>query len=255
MYYYKTFMIALGMSLALVGFAQAEEAKDDANIAVIKKELKAMLGGEEPDSITKTPLAGLYEVTVGSEVVYISADANYMVYGNLIDRKNQVDLTRQTKEKLAAKMNGTRKEALASADASKPISYKAKDEKTVLTIFTDIDCPYCLKIHNEVPALNKQGITVNYLMFPRAGVGSASFKKSVSSWCADNPNDALTKAKNREKIPEKTCDNPVETQYELGKKLGVTGTPALITANGELIPGYVPAAKLAPKLLADTSKK
>lgn len=254
MYYYKTFIIALGMSLALVGFAQAEEAKD-ANIAVIKKELKAMLGGEEPDSITKTPLAGLYEVTVGSEVVYISADANYMVYGNLIDRKNQIDLTRETKKKLVVKMNGVRKAALSSADASKPISFKAKDEKTVLTIFTDVDCPYCAKIHKEVPELNKQGITVNYLMFPRAGVGSASFKKSVSAWCADNQNDALTKAKNHEKIPEKTCDNPVAAQYELGKKLGVTGTPALITANGELIPGYIPAAQLVPKLLADHSKK
>lgn len=253
MYYYKTLILALGVSLAFVGFAQAEEAKD-VNVAVIKKELKEMLGGEEPDSITKTPLAGLYEVTVGPEVVYISADAKYMVYGNLIDRKNQIDLTRQTKEKLATKMNGTRKAALAGADASKPISYKAKDEKTVLTIFTDIDCPYCLKIHNEVPELNKQGITVNYLMFPRAGVGSPSFKKSVSSWCADDQNAILTKAKNRETIPEKTCDNPVEAQYELGKKLGVTGTPALITSTGELIPGYIPAAKLAPKLLADIKK-
>jgi thiol:disulfide interchange protein DsbC len=254
MYHSKILSIVLGLSLALVGFAQAESAAD-ANVAVIKEALKEMLGGEEPDSVIKTPFEGLYEVIVGSDVVYISADAKYLFYGNLIDRKNQLDLTRQTKEKLAVKMNGTRKTALASADASKAISYKAKDEKTVLTIFTDIDCPYCSKIHKEVPELNKQGITVNYLMFPRAGVGSPSFKKAVSAWCAEDQNAALTKAKERKAIPEKSCDNPVEAQYKLGQKLGVTGTPALITASGELIPGYVPAAKLAPKLLADSNKK
>jgi len=254
MYHSKILGVVLGLSLALIGFAQAEDIAD-ANVAVIKKELKEILGGDEPDSVTKTPFEGLYEVVVGTDVVYISADAKYLFYGNLIDRKNQLDLTRQTKEKLAVKMNGTRKEALASAAASKAISYKAKDEKTVLTIFTDIDCPYCSKIHKEVPELNKQGITVNYLMFPRAGVGSPSFKKAVSAWCAEDQNSALTKAKERQAIPEKTCDNPVEVQYKLGQKLGVTGTPALITASGELIPGYVPAAKLAPKLLADSNKK
>ncbi|HHL18776.1 MAG TPA: DsbC family protein [Thiothrix sp.] len=254
MYHSKILSMVLGLSLALVGFAQAEDVAD-ANLAVIKKELKKMLGGEEPDSVTKTPFESLYEVVVGTDVVYISADAKYLFYGNLIDRKNQLDLTRQTKEKLAVKMNGTRKKALASADASKAISYKAKDEKTVLTIFTDIDCPYCAKIHKEVPELNKQGITVNYLMFPRAGVGSSSFKKAVSAWCAEDQKSALTKAKERQAIPDKTCDNPVEAQYKLGQKLGVTGTPALITASGELIPGYVPAAKLAAKLLADSNQK
>lgn len=254
MHHYKMLIIVLGMSLALVSFSRAEVATD-ANIEVIKKELKTMLGGEEPDSITKTPFSGLYEVTVGPEVIYISADAQYLFYGNLIDRKNQIDLTRQTKEKLAVKMNVVRQKALTGKDASQPISYKAKDEKTVLTIFTDIDCPYCLKIHKEVAELNKQGITVNYLMFPRAGVGSPSFKKAVSAWCAKDQNTALTEAKNRRTIEDKTCDNPIEAQYKLGQQLGVTGTPALITADGELIPGYVPAARLAAKLLAKSDKK
>ena len=251
---YKKLIAVLMISfIGMFSLAWAEVASD-ASLEKIKAELKIMLGGHEADSVVKSPFPGLYEVVIDQEVLYISEDTQFLFYGNLIDRKNQVDLTRQTKDKLAKKMDAKRKVVLAEQDASKSITYKAKDEKTILTIFTDIDCPYCSKIHNEVPALNEKGITVRYMMFPRAGVGSPSFKKAVSVWCADDQNATLTTAKKRKSIPVKTCDNPVEAQYNLGQKLGVRGTPALITETGELIPGYVPAAKLIPMLLADHGK-
>lgn len=251
---YKKLMTVLILSfIGMFSLAWAEVAAD-ANLEKVKAEVKTLLGGHDADSVEKSAFPGLYEVVVDQEVLYISEDTQFLFYGNLIDRKNQVDLTRKTKDKLAKKMDAKRKTVLAEQDASKSITYKAKDEKTVLTIFTDIDCPYCSKIHNEVPALNEKGITVRYMMFPRAGVGSPSFKKAVSAWCADDQNAALTTAKNRKPIPAKTCDNPIEAQYNLGQKLGVTGTPALITETGELIPGYVPATRLVPMLLADHGK-
>ena len=121
----------------------------------------------------------------------------------------------------------------------------------MLTVFTDIDCPYCAKLHREVPQLNKNGITVEYLMFPRAGLGTPSFKKAVSMWCAEDNNKSMTEAKEGRPIDNKTCENPIKAQYQLGQELGVRGTPALITKTGKLIPGYVPADRLTKMLLGE----
>lgn len=252
---YKKLIATLSITGVLIfGLAWAEAA-DTAKVAKIKTELKDMLGGEEPDNVRPTEMPGLYEVTVGTEVVYVSEDARFLMYGNLIDRVKKVDLTRKAQEDAEKAFSVKRKAIMDKQDASKTITYKAKNEKQVLTIFTDLDCPYCAKIHKEVPELNKHGITVSYYLFPRAGIGSPSYKKAVSAWCADDKLTALTKAKNREAIPAKTCDNPVAEQYELGRQIGVTGTPALITEKGTLLPGYVPANVLITKLEQEKAGK
>lgn len=217
----------------------------------IKSELKTMFGGEEADKVIESDFPGLYEVTVGTEVVYISEDTQFLFYGNLIDRKNKIDLTRRAKDAAEKAYAATRKATMDKQDATKTIDFKAKDEKYVLNVFTDIDCPYCLKLHNEVPALNKEGITVKYYLFPRSGINSPSYKKAVSAWCADDNKDALTKAKNRQAIPSKECENPVAAQYNLGQEIGVTGTPALVTEKGTLIPGYMPANILISRLKSE----
>ena len=129
------------------------------------------------------------------------------------------------------------------------ISFPAKGkEKTTLTVFTDIDCGYCRKFHQEIPELNELGISVNYMAFPRAGVGSNSLDKYVSVWCADDQQDSMSRAKQRQAVSSKTCANPVEEQYLLGRQLGVNSTPNLVTSTGELIRGYVPAKQLAQQL-------
>ena len=125
--------------------------------------------------------------------------------------------------------------------------YKRQTQHTV-TVFTDIDCGYCRKMHSQMAAYNKEGIKIRYLMFPREGVNSDSFNKAVAVWCADDRQDAMTKAKRGEEIARKTCDNPVEAQFELGQKLGVRGTPSMILEDGEMIPGYVPPTQLAQLL-------
>lgn len=238
--------LALG-SLLFTGAVWAEAAQD-AKLETIKTELTKMFGGEAPDKIQPSALPGLYEVTLGTEVVYISEDTQLVFYGNLIDRKNRIDLTRKAKDD-AEKAFGTKRKAIMDKqDVAQTISFKAKNEKQVLAVFTDIDCPYCAKLHNEIPTLNEKGVTVNYYLFPRSGKGSPSYKKAVSAWCADDNLAALTKAKNREAIPAKDCENPVDAQYKLGQEIGVTGTPALVTEDGTLIPGYMPANVLLSRL-------
>jgi thiol:disulfide interchange protein DsbC len=124
----------------------------------------------------------------------------------------------------------------------------AERVKATLNVFTDIDCGYCRKLHQEVPELNRLGIAVRYLAYPRAGVESVSYDKYVSAWCADNQQEAFTMAKLGEPITDKTCNNPVAVQHKIGAEMGVTGTPALLYNDGRLEMGYRNAATLARML-------
>ena len=210
--------------------------------AILKSKLRA-----EPSSLKESAIPNIYEAMYGTEVVYVTGDGKYFISGDLIEldtRKNLSDISKQSVRK-----------AILDKQDNKPIVFKAKDEKYKLTVFTDIDCPYCAKLHREVPKLNEAGVTVQYLMFPRAGIGSNSYKKAVNVWCADDQLSAMTTAKERKPIEDKTCENPVKTQYNLGGEVGVSGTPALITSTGKLIPGYVPADRLVKMLKAEDSKK
>ena len=202
-----------------------------------------------PDSLTKSPIEGVYQVLYGTEVVYVSADAKYFIAGDMIDMATHKNLSKIAQRSV--------RNAIIKDKFKDPIVFKAKDEKHVIKVFTDIDCPYCAKLHRQVPALNEKGITVEYAMFPRAGIGSKSYDKAVSVWCAGDSaaqQSAMTAAKARKPFDEKKCDNPVKAQYELGQEIGVTGTPALVTETGRLIPGYIPADRLAKMLEADQPK-
>jgi thiol:disulfide interchange protein DsbC len=238
---YKKVLLGLSMSAALLlAGTSTMVSADEATEAKLKEKLITMFK-QAPTSMKESKVPGVYEISYGMEMLYISADGNYFFNGDMIDLNTRQNISEDTR-------SSARKAVMDKYDMTKTIAYKAKDEKHVLTVFTDIDCPYCVKIHNEIPKLNENGITVQYMLYPRAGLGSASYKKAVSSWCADNPQETLTKAKNREQIESKTCDNPVAAQYQLGGEIGVTGTPALVTDSGRLIPGYVPAERLIKML-------
>jgi len=240
----------LGLSLsaflfsALVGNVAVAKSST-AVISTLKTKLKETFKSE-PDSIKESVVAGMYEVIYGTELVYISSDGKYFLSGNLIDM--------QTRENISDRAKYSIRKTMLSKQDNRPVIFKAKNEKHKLTVFTDIDCPYCAKLHREVPALNEKGITVEYLMFPRAGLSSPSFTKAVSMWCADDNKQSMTDAKERKPIADKTCDNPIKAQYLLGQEMGVTGTPAIVTASGRLIPGYLPADRLAAMLEADAKK-
>lgn len=199
------------------------------------------------ESVERTPVPGLYAVKVmNGPTLYVTEDARYFVLGDLYEITDQqyVNLAEKQREV-------SRAEKLATLKPEDMITFAPQDQpaKATILVFTDVDCFYCQKMHREVPDLNRIGIEVSYLAFPRAGIGSESYRKIVSAWCADDRQTALTKLKNREKIPSKQCpNNPVEAQFKLGHAIGVNGTPALLTPDGKLMPGYIPALQLAAAL-------
>ncbi|HUH37150.1 MAG TPA: DsbC family protein [Spongiibacteraceae bacterium] len=198
------------------------------------------------ESVVPSDVAGLYEVQFANgPLAYATADGGHFVIGDLfqVEASGFVNLAEK-------KRADTRAGIMARLDTKDMIVFPAKgDTRTYVQVFTDVDCFYCQKLHREVPALNAMGIEVRYLAYPRAGVGSDTYKRLASAWCAKDQQAAITKLKNREQIPTNVCPgNPVAEQYELGGRVGVTGTPALVTPTGELLPGYMPAAQLAAAL-------
>jgi len=220
--------------------AQAEQAADPA-IEQIRATLARQLPNLAPDSITATPMPGVYEVAFGPQIIYASGDGRYLLDGNLIDMATGVNLT----EGRVAEM---RLAELAKLNPDDAIVFGPDDAEYKLTVFTDIDCGYCRKLHSEMDGYNQAGIQIRYLFFPRAGRDSESFKKAVSVWCSEDRRAALTKAKQGDTLPPADCANPIAEQLALGERLGVRGTPALVLENGELLPGYLPPARLKATL-------
>lgn len=204
--------------------------------------LQSLLGEEKPDSVKPTAIPGLYEVMLKSKIVYLSQDGRFVIQGDLIDLKERTNLTE-------ARLDTQRSKALAAIGEDQMVVFAPTEPaKHTITVFTDIDCGYCRKFHQEIADYNRNGIKVRYLMYPRAGIGSDSYDKAVAVWCSPDRRDAITRAKKGEAIEQKSCSNPVKEQYELGQALGVRGTPTIILEDGQLIPGYVPAARLAAML-------
>jgi len=200
--------------------------------------------GMNADEITATAISGLYAVRDGSRILYLSADGRFLLHGELYD------LSTGEPENLTEKsLKGMRKQLINSVPANEFITFKAKDEKYQINVFTDIDCGYCRKLHSEMDDYLAEGISINYLFFPRAGLNSDAYKKAVSVWCADDQNKAMTIAKmGNGDLKNKTCTNPVKEHMALGDKIGVRGTPMMVTNGGKVFPGYVPAKQLAKAL-------
>lgn len=218
---------------------------EDPQAEVILKALSAARPDLQYEQPRPSPVAGLYEVQVkGGPLLYIDADGSHFIAGDLfaVQKSGFVNLAEQGRQK-------ERAELIAAVKPEDMIIFAPENPKATIAVFTDVDCGYCRKLHSEVAELNALGIAVHYLAFPRAGLGSPSFRKIASAWCAKDPGAALTSLKNGEEIPENVCaDNPVAAQMLLGEKVGVNGTPALVLEDGTLVPGYRPAKDLA-KLL------
>ncbi|MFT7052593.1 MAG: thiol:disulfide interchange protein DsbC [Psychromonas sp.] len=195
-------------------------------------------------AINKSAVAGLYEVISDDDIYYISEDTRHLLYGNIYDIDNQmVNLTEQKKAQLSRQKVVKNIDKIAAFEKDM-IVFKAPDEKHVVTVFTDPTCSYCQKLHSEMKNYNELGITIRYLAFPRAGIDSSTYRTMVSIWCSPEPIEAMNMAKKRREIPFETCENTVKEQYQLGRLLGVNGTPALILEDGTLAPGYLPPQRL-----------
>lgn len=192
-------------------------------------------------SMSETPLGTLIEVELdGGQILYVSRNGQFLLSGDLYQIKpSVVNLAEQRRSE-------RRKQIMDQVPINEMVVFSPLGEpKEYINVFTDVDCGYCRKLHVEVPELNARGIEVRYLAYPRAGLNTPTFNKIVSAWCSDNRNEAITALKSGKSIPEKQCANPVSDHYEIGRSIGVTGTPAIVTSSGKLLPGYMPAADLA----------
>lgn len=225
-------MALLALIILLGPSATAQEAPP-AVLAALEK----LVPGVAPDHVEASALAGLYEVSYGPTVVYVSADGRFLIQGDLVEIASRTNYTRERQRE-------HRRERMGSVREGDTIVFGPEDAKYTVDVFTDIDCPYCVRLHRQMSEYNRIGVRIRYLAFPRAGVSSPSYEKYVSVWCADDPQAAMSDAKNGRSIAKKQCDNPVEEQFALGRAVGVRGTPSLILENGEMIPGYVSPAEL-----------
>ena len=216
----------------------------------IVKRLEEKLPGIEISDLNQSPVDGFYQVFFSGQLLYVSENGQYIFTGNLLEladgapvNHSQIALGQQESKK--APMRAAK---IADLNESDMVVYKAPDEQHVITVFTDIDCGYCRKLHREMPNLNKNGVTVRYLAFPRAGIGSDAYNKLVSVWCSDDRLAAMDEAKLKRKFGKDSCKNPIADQYKLTREFNLSGTPSLILSDGELIGGFIPVEDLVAHL-------
>jgi thiol:disulfide interchange protein DsbC len=231
-------LAALALLLMAPGAMTQSTPKSDAR-AEIARRLDVKLEAVQP-----SPIPGLYEIRSGSEVGYVSVDGRFYVDGDIFDMESKDNLTETRRQQgrldLLSKVSDT--DAIVFAPSG-PIRH-------TLTVFTDVDCTYCRRMHQEIAELNRLGIRVRYLMFPRNGPDSDSWHKAEAVWCSADRRDALTRAKRGENVKAPNCKAPVAEQYALGNEMGIRGTPGIITDKGEYLAGYMPAARLSEYLSA-----
>lgn len=198
--------------------------------------LAARIPGAKPEDLRATPVPGIFELVHEADVSYITADAKYVFAGDLYQITTRGDFPNLSE----ARRQQLRLEKLAAIPESEMLIFGPASASHTITVFTDVDCPWCRKLHSQIADYNKLGIRVRYLFFPRTGPDTESWYKAEAVWCARDRKQALTRAKNDEKIEMKPCpDAPVARDYELGHQMGVTGTPGIVLENGELVPGYL----------------
>ncbi len=198
--------------------------------------------GTEVTSVKPTPIAGLYEVRADGQVVYMTRDARYALQGSLLDLESRRNLTEDARAEIR------RGELVAYANGGTLDFPAVGKQRHVIYIFTDVDCGYCRRLHQEVPKLNQAGVTVRYFAYPRAGLESDAYRLMASVWCADDPRAALTAAKSGASVPAKTCENPVKAHFDMGNRIGVQGTPSILLEDGTELGGYAPADQIVQAL-------
>lgn len=237
--------LRFGLILALVsGFAcTAVSAAEPASDAAARKALQELVPQAKIDKVEQAPLPGYRQVIVGGQMVYVSDDGKFLLQGTLYDAQTKRDLT-------ASRIAVDSKAKVDAVPLNKRIVFPAAGGKPKfkVTVFTDIDCGYCRKLHGQIAEYNQRGIEVDYLFFPRTGIGSPSYDKAVSVWCAKDRNAAFTAAKSGKNPTPAKCDNPVADQFKLGTQVGVDGTPTIFAPDGTKLGGYLPPDQMLAKL-------
>jgi thiol:disulfide interchange protein DsbC len=243
----RTLLLALLSSAALHVAAAQQPATPAAAQSVPAADPRTEIarripGGARADELRATPIPGIWELTRAGEIAYVSADGKYAISGDLVELNTNTNITEQHRRELRVRM-------LAAIPESDMVIFGPRDPKYTVTVFTDMDCPYCRKLHSQISEYNALGVRVRYLPYPRTGPNTPSWTKAEQVWCSVDRNAALTRAKLGEELKNKVCaNNPVARSWELGQEFDIEGTPAIVMANGEMLPGYVPPDALVKHL-------
>ena len=205
--------------------------------------LKRLPAGSKVEDLLPSQIPGIYQFTQGAEISYLTADGKYFLDGNLSDRDSRENLTEVLRMRARLAM-------ISAVPESQMLIFGPKNPLYTITVFTDVDCAYCRKLHSEMAELNHLGVRVRYMFYPRTGPNTESWKKAEVVWCSPDRNEALTRAKAGIAMDmNKTCDaTPVAREYALGQSIGVRGTPAILTENGDYISGYMPPRDLVQQI-------
>lgn len=227
---------------AVLLWTASAEAADDAELQAVRTKISTTFESINAEDINPSPIDGWYTVQKGSVVAYVSADGRYLLQGDLIDLDMQVNLTEISR-------NDARRDLVASLEDERSIVFSPTEVKHTVTVFTDIDCSYCRKLHSEIDDYLEKGIQVRYVLYPRNGPASKAWSTSEDVWCARDRNAALTAAKLDRSFETAKCDASVVSEhYTLGRDIGLSGTPAIVFEDGTLVGGYLPPAALSMRL-------
>jgi thiol:disulfide interchange protein DsbC len=206
-------------------------------------ELAKKIPGTTPDELHASPIQGMWEVVRGTDIAYVTSDGKYAISGDLYDLAKNDNLTEVRRKDIRMKL-------LASVPESDMLIFSPRDPKYTVTVFTDVDCAYCRKLHSQIAEYNRLGVRVRYMFYPRTGPNTESWTKAEQVWCSTNRNDALTRAKLGEELKSpKSCGNsPVGRDYAVGQQFDIRGTPAIVMNNGEMLGGYVSPMQLVQHL-------
>ena len=200
------------------------------------------MAGVKPEDLHATPIPGIYELLRGGDAAYVSSDGKFAIIGDMYETGTNNDLTENRRRDLRLKM-------LAAIPEAQMVVFGPDNPKHTITVFTDMDCAYCRKLHSQISDYNKLGIRVRYIAYPRTGPNTSSWSKAEQVWCSADRKTALTEAKLGKSLPTKICaNNPVATEYQLGQDFNLQGTPTLILGNGEMVSGYLAPDDLAAQL-------
>lgn len=205
-----------------------------------------LIPGSKPDSMLATPVPGLYQISFGMQVIYLFEDGQYLLSGDLVHVDTKTNLSEE------ARKSG-RKTVIDGLDERGMVVFSPPEFTSTITVFTDTECGYCVRLHREIQQILAGGVRVRYLGFPRAGLGSSAHKTLVSVWCSDDPLQAMTDAKQGKAVEPRICETEIEKHMQAARAVGVRGTPTIVLQDGKVIPGYVPAGDLVPMANAAVS--
>ena len=236
-----TLLAAILLSIGVA--ATAEE--DSEELQRVRDEVSERFIEISPEEVFESPLPGWYTIRKGAIVAYISADGRYLLQGDVIDLQQNTNLSEQSR-------NDARGTMMAAVPNEKLIVFSPDEVEHSVSVFTDIDCTFCRRLHSQIDEYMAEGIEIRYFLYPRNGPTSASWAKAENVWCANDRNEALTLAKLDKEYPTRTCDaSIVSTHYTIGQDVGLRGTPAIVLQDGTLFSGYMPAEQLKQAIVAN----